>query len=179
MPEIEIRPASAEDIPYLVAIEHNYKSNYVMQMDLNTEEGQINVNFREIRLPRQVHVEYPHPARQLQQDWMKRSAVLVAVLEGEPVGYLSLSEQLSPASVWVSDLAVSEKARRKGIATALVLAAQEWAAQRGARSLVMEMQSKNHAAIRLAQKLAFEFCGYNDHYYANQDLGVFFASFLR
>lgn len=179
MPEIEIRPASAADIPFLVGIEHNYKSNYVMQMDLNTEEGQIAINFRDIRLPRQVHVEYPHSPRALETDWMKRAAVLVAILEGEPVGYLSLSEDLSPSSVWVTDLAVSESMRRKGIATALLMAAQDWASQHGARSLVMEVQSKNHAAIQLAQKLAFEFCGYNDHYYANQDLAIFYASFLR
>ena len=47
------------------------------------------------------------------------------------------------------------------------------------RRLVLEMQHKNHAAIQLAKKLGFDFCGYNDRYYANHDIGLFFAKSLR
>jgi RimJ/RimL family protein N-acetyltransferase len=43
----------------------------------------------------------------------------------------------------------------------------------------MEMQSKNVAAIRLAQKSGFEFCGYNDQYYLNKDVALFFAKVLK
>jgi hypothetical protein len=31
----------------------------------------------------------------------------------------------------------------------------------------------------MAQKLGFEFCGYNDRYFANRDIGLFFAKSLR
>jgi RimJ/RimL family protein N-acetyltransferase len=41
------------------------------------------------------------------------------------------------------------------------------------------MQSKNHPAIQLAHKLGFEFCGYNDHYFSNQDIALFFSRPLR
>jgi len=40
------------------------------------------------------------------------------------------------------------------------------------------MTSKNYAAIRLSQKLGFEFCGYNDHYYLTQDIALFFGRAL-
>jgi RimJ/RimL family protein N-acetyltransferase len=40
------------------------------------------------------------------------------------------------------------------------------------------MLSKNNAAIRLAQKLGYEFCGYNDHYYETQDIAIFFGRTL-
>jgi RimJ/RimL family protein N-acetyltransferase len=43
----------------------------------------------------------------------------------------------------------------------------------------MEMHSKNMAAVRLAMKMGFEFCGYNDQYYANQDIALFFSALLR
>jgi ribosomal protein S18 acetylase RimI-like enzyme len=179
MPEIEIRPALATDIGYLVSIEHSYKSNYVWQMDINAEDGQVMVNFREVRLPRAVRVEYPRDFQSLAQDWMRRSAVLAAVLDGRPVGYVSLDESISPTTAWVTDLAVQEDMRHKGIATALLLAAQEWAAVRKDRRIILEVQSKNQAAIHLAKKLGYEFCGYNDHYYSNQDIALFFAQFLR
>jgi RimJ/RimL family protein N-acetyltransferase len=44
---------------------------------------------------------------------------------------------------------------------------------------MIEMQSKNHPAIRLAQKHGYEFCGYNDHYYLTQDVALFFAKVLK
>ena len=63
MPEIDIRPAIATDIKILVAIDHNYSTDYVWQMEIQAEEEKIGVNFREIRLPRSVRVEYPRPVR--------------------------------------------------------------------------------------------------------------------
>lgn len=179
MPEIEIRPAVAQDIPALIEIEHQTQSNYVWQMDRVVNEGEINIHFREIRLPRAVRIEYPRKPALLLDQWTLRTQILVAAIGGEPVGYIALSDQQAPSTAWVNDLAVSQTLRRKGIATALVLASQEWAIQRGLRRMILEMQSKNHAAIRLALKLGFEFGGYSDHYYSNQDIALFFASYLR
>lgn len=179
MPEIEIRPVRAEDIPFLVALEHDYKSNYVWQLDLISEDGQIRASFRDIRLPRPVTVEYPRNPRSLLVDWENRSGVLVAILKGEPIGYVALDEAISPKTAWITDLVVAEAHRRKGIATALVLAAQEWGQSRRNRRVILEMQSKNYAGIRLCAKLGYEFCGYNDHFYANQDIALFFAQYLR
>jgi RimJ/RimL family protein N-acetyltransferase len=41
------------------------------------------------------------------------------------------------------------------------------------------LQSKNLPAIRLAQKFGYEFCGYNDQYYINQDVALFFAKVYK
>jgi ribosomal protein S18 acetylase RimI-like enzyme len=179
MPEIEIRPAVLKDIAFLAEIEHQTQSNYVWQMDRVVDEDEINIRFREIRLPRAVRIEYPRPTHFLLDQWTQRTQILVALIANEPVGYIALSDQQAPFTAWVNDLAVSQTVRRKGIASALVMASQEWAIQRGLRRMILEMQSKNHAAIRLALKLGFEFGGYSDHYYSNQDIALFFASYLR
>jgi len=179
MPEIEIRPAIATDIPTLMAIDHTYSSDFVWQMEIQTEEKNIGVNLREIRLPRSVRVEYPRPAHSLGDDWTRRSGLLVSVLDSEVVGYISLMLDIAPITTWVTDLAVIRRIRRQGIGSALVLAAQEWGEQHNTRRIVLELQPKNHSAILLAQKLGFTFCGYNDRYYANHDIGLFFAKSLR
>jgi ribosomal protein S18 acetylase RimI-like enzyme len=179
MPEIEIRPAVATDIPLLIAIEHNYSSEYVWQMELQVEESQVGINFREIRLPRSVHVEYPRSVSLLTEDWMRRDGILAAILQGEPVGYVSLSLGIAPLTAWITDLAVDRQARRQGIASALILAAQEWGSDQRNRRLVLEIQLKNFAAIHLAQKHGFDFCGYNDRYFANHDIALFFAKSLH
>jgi ribosomal protein S18 acetylase RimI-like enzyme len=179
MPKIEIRPAVLADFTRLVSLEHSFQTPYVWQMDRSLEEGQVTVNFREVRLPRPVRVDYPHSPEKLVENWKTLSEMLVASIGGAQVGYIALKEQSVPDALWVIDLVVGEKSRRKGIGSALVLAAQEWAAQHGRRRIIFEMQSKNYPAIKLALKLGYEFCGYNDHYYANQDIALFFAGFLR
>lgn len=179
MPEIEIRPATASDIPILSKIEHNYSSEYVWQMELDAEDHQVGVRFREIHLPRSVRVEYPRPVVNLADEWTQRSGILVALHEGETVGYISVMLGVAPATTWIRDLAVNGRARRQGIGSALVLAAQEFGFRNNTRRIVMEVQPKNYAAIRLAQKLGFDFCGYNDRYYANSDIALFYGKLLR
>lgn len=180
MPEIRVRPALAADIPTLVEIDHSYSSDYAWQMEIDQdEEGQISVNFRRIRLPRAAHVEYPRSPRALASEWSQRSGLLVAELAGEAVGYIGLMLGITPLAAWVTDLAVAGHFRQQGIGSALLLSAQEWARVHGAVRLVLEIQPKNHPAICLAQKLGFDFCGYNDRYFANRDIALFFARSVR
>ena len=179
MPAIEIRPAALLDLTELMKIEHSFDTTNVWQMDRSLETNQVVINFREIRLPRAVHVEYPRSLDFFGEEGFQQSILLVALLSGTPVGYIRLKEEMEPHTVWVRDLAVSRDVRRKGIASVLVLSAQDWAVQRNFKRVVIEVQSKNVAAIHMAGKLGYEFCGYNDHYYASQDIALFFARYLR
>jgi ribosomal protein S18 acetylase RimI-like enzyme len=180
MPEIEIRPATVSDLHYLVKIEHAYQTNIVWQMDRAIQDGQINVNFRQTRLPRTVRVDYAgsHPLLN-EENWPRYQAVLVATVLQIPVGYIGLSDQFAPKAMWITDCAVKEDYRRQGIGTSLILAAQEWGAEHGFRKAILEMQSKNQPAYQVARKLGYEFCGYNDHYFPNQDIALFFSRSLR
>ncbi len=186
MPEIEIRPAISSDISYLIALDHGYTSEYVWQMEMRrgaqtslVSEPVRRVYFRQIRLPRSVRVDYPRPPRSLADDWSSRSGILVALLEGRPIGYASLMLNIAPLTAWVSDLVVDRPLRRQGIGRALLLASMEWAEHMESSNLVLEMQPKNYPAIQLALKLGFELCGYNDRYYADHEIGIFFGKWLR
>jgi hypothetical protein len=44
---------------------------------------------------------------------------------------------------------------------------------------VLEMQSRNYPAIQMAKRMGFEFCGFQDLYYANRDLALFFMRPVR
>lgn len=181
MPQIQIRPANSADIPHMVALDHDYTTDYVWQMDLQQEEGHINVivHFRQIKLPRSARVEYPRSSRLLADDWQRRDGLLVAALEGEIVGYLSLSTHIAPNAAWATDLTVMRRVRRQGIGTGLLLAGMEWAKQHTLDRLVTEMQPKNYPALCMMQKLGFHFCGYQDPYYTNRDIALFFSKPVR
>jgi RimJ/RimL family protein N-acetyltransferase len=175
----EIRPASASDISRLMALDHSCSSDYVWQLELRREPGQVAASFREVRLPRSIEVKYPRNPSSLADEWTHRDVVFVAVEEGFPVGYMCVIVEHASAIAWITDVVVAPAKRRKGAASALLTAAQAWALERGVRRLILEMQSKNQAYIRLAQKFGYEFCGYNDQYYLTQDVALFFGRAIK
>lgn len=179
MPKIEILPASLSDMDILTGIESAFQSEYVWQMDRTFDEGQTVITFREVRLPRILRGEPPHRLTLIPQEAGTESAILVARMLGELVGYIRILEDQIPGVGWITDLVVHPEIRRHGIGTALVLAGQDWASGKGLKRLIGDVQSKNHAAIHLMFKLGYEFCGYNDYYYANKDIALFFTRFLR
>ena len=174
MPAIQIRAAVATDLPALMGMEHSSSSEYVWQLELRRDSGQVTATFRDVRLPRPITLSYPRNPYALADEWTGLSALLAAFSGKDPVGYIAIIERPS-STAWVTDLVVTPTWRRRGVGSALLDAAREWAEQHGHRRLFLEMQSKNQAGIRLAQKHGFEFCGYNDHYYPTQDVALFFA----
>jgi GNAT superfamily N-acetyltransferase len=175
----EIRPGNVNDITRLMALDHSCMSDYVWQLELRRDPGQATASFREVRLPRSIEVKYPRNPASLREEWMRRDVVLVALDDGMPIGYLCVIAEETSAVAWVTDLVVAPEQRRKGAASALLAAAQEWALERSVRRLILEMQSKNQAYIRLAQKFGYEFCGYNDQYYPTQDVALFFGRAVK
>ena len=179
MASFDVRPTVATDIPRLMALDHSSVSDYVWQLELRRETAQVTAAFREVRLPRTVNVKYPRDPFALGDEWMRRDAVLVAIQDDAPIGYVCAVDEHASAVAWVTDLVVMPEFRRKGAASALLTAVQAWALERGVRRLILEMMSKNQGCIRLAQKFGYEFCGYNDQYYPTQDVALFFGRALK
>ena len=178
MLNINIRPAVATDLSGLMAIDHTGTSEYVWQLDLRKDNGQVLAGFREVRLPRPISVTYPRDPYALADEWTQRSATFIALVGDAPVGYACVLEHSHATTVWITDLVVDAESRRQGVGSALLNAAQDWASSRSARDIFLEMPSKNYPAIRLALKFGFEFCGYNDHYYVTKDVALFFGRSL-
>jgi ribosomal protein S18 acetylase RimI-like enzyme len=179
MPEIQIRPTVASDLARLMGLDHSSTSESVWQLELRRDPGQATAMFREVRLPRSISVAYPRNPFALSDDWTKRSMIYTALFDRNVVGYVSLLERGMDSTVSVTDLVVNAASRRQGVGSALLASAQDWAAGRSLRLIILEMQSKNLPAIRFSQKFGYEFCGYNDHYYLTQDVALFFAKSLK
>jgi len=177
--DFEIRPGTVNDLPRLTVLDHSSLSDYVWQLELRCEAGQASANFREVRLPRSIEVKYPRSPASLSEVWTSRDLVLVALQDGSPIGYLCAMQQPASDVAWVTDIVVAPHQRRKGAGSALLTATQAWALERGIHRLMLEMQSKNQACIRLAQKFGYDFCGYNDQYYPTQDVALFFGRAIK
>ncbi len=175
---LQFRPAISADIIRLIGMNHECSSDYVWQLGLEKTPTGVTASLREIRLPRSIQVQYPHDYLSLADVWKENGHTLVALHDGAPVGYVRFLEQLTSASVWVVDLVTATEARRKGVATELLRYVEDWALNRENRQLFVEMSSKNHPAICLVKKSGFKFSGYNEHYYASQDVALFFGKLL-
>jgi len=179
MTSFDIRPANSNDFPHLMAMDHTCSSDYVWQLELRSDSKRVTADFHEVRLPRTVTVTYPRNPSTLVDEWTKRDVLLVALRGEIPVGYISAVDVRASGGARVMDLVVAAAARRQGAASALLAMIQTWAEERSVHRIVLEMQSKNHACIRLAQKFGYEFCGYNDQYYPTQDVALFFGRALK
>jgi GNAT superfamily N-acetyltransferase len=179
MAEIHIRSAVSPDFSLLSGFDHSIKTERVWQLDRIGENGNESINFREIRLPRPIRIDYPVSSGNLLERSKLLSTVLLACMEEVPVGYIGLSTTQSYSTTWIKDLVVHERWRRRGFASVLIKAVVDWSIERDIFRISLEMSSKNFPAINLARKMGFEFCGYDEYYYPNNDIALFFIKFLR
>ena len=174
-----VRPAMLADLNACLSLDHVCETDHVWQMKVEEAESQVSVTFHTVRLPRPMRIEYPRNLDQLVEDWQRGEGFAVAEVDNEVRGYVDLLAQTWQGIGWLANLAVDRGHRRQGIGTALMRHARQWAREQGLQVLLAEATTKNYPALCFYRKLGFQFCGFNDHYYMNQDIALFFVQKLR
>ena len=174
-----VRPANLADLNACLLMDHTGVTDHVWQMKVEEAELQVGVTFQTIRLPRRMGAVYPHNLEQLVEHWQRGEGFLVAEVDNEVRGYIDLLARPWRRAGWVANLAVERGYRKRGIGTALMRQARQWAREQGLQTILAEATTKNYPALCFYQKLGFQFCGFNDHYYTNQDIALFFVQTLR
>ncbi len=173
---MHVYQAELTDINDCHQFDLSYTTDYVWQMQTREQGRTIYVSFDTVRLPRPMQVEYPRPADELATHWQQHDCFLVAKNSmGNSVGFLDAQAQLFQERLWIFNLAVNRSERQRGVGTVLLKSAHRWALQQGIHQIMLEIQTKNHPAISFAQKHGFQFCGYNELYYPNGDIALFFS----
>jgi ribosomal protein S18 acetylase RimI-like enzyme len=181
------RSARLEDLDACLTLDPSYVTDRVWQMNVHEGNGAMTTSFNTVRLPRPIHVAYPRDPVTLRANWHHQDCFQVA-LDGpapegqEPskiIGYVTMSTKDWHQTGWIADLVVAPERRRQGVGTALLRAASRWAREEGLNRLMIEVQTKNYPGICFVQRRGFGFCGYNDHYYTNRDIALFFVLNLR
>ena len=93
---------------------------------------------------------------------------LVTEEENRVIGFSSISLEKWNNSVWVNQIIVEPKFRRKGYASKMIREMIVWAKKKDVRVVLVESQIGNVAATNFYMKNGFRICGYNDRYYTNQ-----------
>jgi ribosomal protein S18 acetylase RimI-like enzyme len=170
------RPAKLVDVNFCCQLSPAYTTAYVWQMRTRETERSTDIHFDLIRLPRPMRVEYPRLPDELIEHWEQKGCFLVMQNEAnEVLGFVDGLAQPWQNTLWIFNLVIAPSYRQQGAGSQLLQAAQSWAASQGLGQLTLELQTKNHPAISFAQKHGFQFCGYNEQYYPNGDITLFFS----
>lgn len=144
---MEIRPAGPEDIPGLVDL-------WIEFMDFHTALDQDYV-----RSPEAVENWTSYITGKIADENFR---VIVAVDQGDLVGHLvaTLKEYPPVFTIksygFVQEIAVNEKYQRRGVATDLYDAAEEWLLSRGVSRIQINVDSENLASRSFWSSAGFE-----------------------
>jgi GNAT superfamily N-acetyltransferase len=171
-----VRMAELADLNLCYEMDGSYTTDYVWQMHTHDKERTVEVRFDTVRLPRPMKVAYPRHPDELLPNWRQRECFLVASDDlGQLLGFMDVTAQQWQGVSWIRNFIVHRNHRHQGVGTALLRAARYWALDVGLSKIMLEVQTKNYPAICFAQKNRFVFCGYNDRYYNNGDIALFFS----
>lgn len=176
-----IRDGTPADIQGCMNLDRNYDTDYVWQVSLHYEVDERSITFKQERLPRTMTVTYPVSEDRLQLSVDRKQCFLVAVERDNHTigGFLTMRAEIAEQVAIVQDIVVAPALRRQRIGTRLLNAAHQWASEHKLRRLLAETQTKNHPAILFLQQAGLAFCGFNDQYFLNQDIAVYFGHTLR
>ena len=176
---ISVRQAANSYFNKISALDASNNTDYVWQMELREEDTRIKVFFQRTRLPRSVELDFQNSIDDLETNLMKHTLVLVSESMGVLTGFLVLDRGTAQDAAIITNFAVERSMRRRGIATAMLVTAREWASRAGLNRLIIVTQSRNYPAICFCRRNGYIYCGYNDSYYSNQDIALFFSMKLR
>jgi GNAT superfamily N-acetyltransferase len=173
-----VRPAQKRDLDACLQLNHALDTSHVWQMQRREGADLTSISFQSVRLPRPIRVEYPRAANELRGDLADIDNVLVAEAEGVLLGYTQITVMQSDMSAWLRNIIVDEPWRRHRIGRALFDQAKQLARVRGANHITAETSTKSYPAIQFMLSRGLLFCGFNDRYYASQDIALFFGQNL-
>lgn len=172
---MEISPAEVHDLNQCYYLSGDYTTDYVWQLQSRNSGHRTDIRFDRVRLPRPMQVAYPRSPDELLAHWQQEGCFLVArTLHDDIVGYLDALPQPGQKLLWIHNLIVAKAHRQQGVGALLFNYAKSWAGQHQLNNLLLEVQTKNHPAISFAQQQGCQFSGFNERYFANGDIALFF-----
>ncbi len=177
-----IRDGAEADIARCQQIDHAYETDQVLQIHVH-QDDQIgwDIDLKRERLPRKLDLSIPKNANRLRDSLSDDQGFLIAEQRtgGALLGYLAMQNDQRHKIGLIHDLVVDRSHRRAQVGMKLLGAARTWAKEQELLRLTVEIQTKNTPAIAFFQAMGFVFCGFNDRYFPNQDIAIFFSLSLR
>jgi ribosomal protein S18 acetylase RimI-like enzyme len=181
-PLYRVRDGVEDDIPAILALDSRHETHQVVQVYLHgTETTGWEVSLQRERLPRPVELSSSFQRAHLRALLEQKHCLLVAEQPEDEaiVGALAMTSNLFHGFAMIENLVVSPGLRRRKLGTRLLSAAGTWAREHALARLLAEVQTKNTPALGFLQTLGFDFCGFNDRYFSDENIALFFSLPLK
>lgn len=172
---MHIYRADLRDLTNCLMLDGSYETDRVWQVIQQGDGDGVVTRFHTVQLPRTMRVQYPGWSEALLAHQQRGDLILVASEASEVRGYINQESQPDQGIAWVHHLIVAPAYRRQGIGTALLVRGMQQARQLGQTHVMAAVQSKNHPAIQFLSHQGFRFCGYNEQFYRNRDIALYFV----
>jgi ribosomal protein S18 acetylase RimI-like enzyme len=167
---VTVRSAAEADLPALTRLDLTYATDRILALERSGEPPEHTFLLRwRNRVPAPMAVYATYTIERLREALSMADVFVVAEVDREVAGLLTLIVPAWTDAAEITDLAVDIAFRRVGAGRALVDEAAAWARKRGLRALWVEPRADNHAAISFYVSLGFRLSGFNDRLYSNTD----------
>lgn len=183
--QFRIRDGTEEDIGAILALNSRYETSHVLRVYLHGQESAgWDVNLQRERLPRPIELSSNFQRAPLRSALDHKHCLLLAVQivensEAAVIGALVMAPNDLHGFALIQNIVVSTTARRRKVGTRLLMASGIWAREHGLNRLMAEIQTKNTPAIAFLESLGFSFSGFNDHYFPDENVALFFSLPLK
>lgn len=179
MAEIEIGIAEIEEYPQIAAMDLSFDSDYVWKTQTLEGFDSFESSFQRIRLPKTITVSFQAYSSANLEALIRNREILAVRYEDQVIGYLRLERDETVNRLVLKTGGIMREYRNKGIGTGLMERVMEIASHNRLRSVVCMVQAKNDPAIHFLLSHGFLFCGYQEFFFRNMEIGLFFSRNVR
>ena len=179
MAEIEIGAATLDEFPQIAKMDLSFESDYVWKTQMLEGLGSIEASFQRIRLPKTIRVSFQAYSTANLEALIRQRQILSVRYEDQVIGYLRLEQDETVNRLVMKTGGVMPEYRNKGVGTVLLERVSEIARNNNIRNLVCMVQAKNDPAIHFLMARGFVFCGYQEFFFRNMEIGLFFSKNIR
>ena len=179
MAEIEIGAAIIDEYPQIAQIDLSFDSDYVWKTQMLEGLDSFESSFQRIRLPKTIHVSFQAYTTANLESLIMQREILSVRYEEHVIGYIRLEQDEAVNRLILKTGGIMPEYRNKGVGAVLLDRIMEIARHNNIRSLVAMVQAKNDPAIRFLLAHGFVFCGYQEFFFRNMEIGLFFSKNVR
>ena len=179
MAEIEIGAATLDEMTQIAQMNLSFESDYVWKTQMLEGLDSFESSFQRIRLPQTIRVSFQAYSMANLETLIRQREILSVRYEDNVIGYVRLEQDETVNRIIVKSGGVMPEYRNKGVGTVLLDRICEIARHNRIRSLVCMVQAKNDPTIHFLLARGFVFCGYQEFFFRNMEIGMFFSKSIR
>jgi ribosomal protein S18 acetylase RimI-like enzyme len=179
MAEIEIGAATLDELTQIAQMDLSFESDHVWKTQMLEGMDSFESSFQRIQLPKPIRVSFQAYSSVNLETLIRQRVILSIRYDEKVIGYVRLEQDETVNRLIIKTGGVMPEYRNKGVGTVLLERICEIARQNKIRSLVCMVQAKNDPTIHFLLARGFVFCGYQEFFFRNMEIGLFFSKNIR